>query len=122
MNRTWLAVASALALTVAVGCGKDEGDSSSTTTTGGGGGSGTTGGGGGDATAGADVYATSCAGCHGANGEGGTGPAMETAVAGLSESDVANVALNGEGGMPAILSDAGDAADVGAYSIATWGG
>lgn len=31
----------------------------------------------GDATAGGDSYATSCAGCHGAQGQGGIGPALE---------------------------------------------
>ncbi|MBX8465509.1 cytochrome c [Deinococcus sp. RIT780] len=31
----------------------------------------------GDSTAGGDSYATSCAGCHGAEGQGGIGPALE---------------------------------------------
>jgi len=120
MQRTWLALFSAAALTLAVGCGdKDEGDSGDTDH------SdhehGTTGEGGGDATAGADVYSTSCAGCHGAEGEGASGPAMSDVVPGHSEDDIASVAMNGEGSMPPILSDATQAADVAAYCVATWG-
>lgn len=115
MNRTWI-VLTTLAFSLATGCGKDDGDSATTGTTGT-----TEVPGDGDAAAGEGVYSISCAACHGASGEGGTGPAMTTAAAGLSASEVANIALNGSGGMPGVLSDTGDAADVGAYVIATWG-
>ena len=71
---------------------------------------------------GATVYANSCAGCHGANGEGVAGPDMVTAVQGLTAEDVADVALYGEGTMPAILTDPEEAAAVGEYSVSEFGG
>ena len=71
---------------------------------------------------GATVYANSCAGCHGANGEGVAGPAMASAVNGLTAEDVADVALYGSGGMPAVLSDPEEASAVGEYSVSEFGG
>jgi len=53
----------------------------------------------GDVAAGATGYASNCASCHGADGEGGTGPAMADAVT-LSDEDIVDVVLNGVGGMP----------------------
>ncbi len=118
MNRTLISVLAAATLSFAVGCGdKDGGDSSDTTTHD----HGTTDAGEGDATNGATVYANSCAGCHGTSGEGGSGPSMSSAVAEHSASAIANIAMNGEGSMPPVLSDSGDAADVAAYAVATWG-
>lgn len=76
-----------------------------------------------DATAGAQVFADTCAGCHGANGEGASGPAMSEAAAGKTEADVEDVVRNGSGDMPAQsqLSDP-EMADVAAYVVETWGG
>jgi len=70
------------------------------------------------------IYAASCAGCHGASGEGGFGPAMTTAVYGMDAAEVADVALNGSegGGMSGQLTDSDEADAVGEYSITTWGG
>ncbi|MFN7143853.1 MAG: c-type cytochrome [Myxococcota bacterium] len=55
----------------------------------------------GDATAGADLYAANCAACHGANGEGGTGPAMSE-VATKSDAEIEGYIVNGsdDGAMP----------------------
>ncbi|GAB4248074.1 MAG: hypothetical protein Kow00129_08750 [Thermoleophilia bacterium] len=56
---------------------------------------------------GADVFATNCASCHGAEGEGGNSPAL-TGL-GLSPEDIEAQVRQGGGGMPAfegILSDA----------------
>lgn len=120
MHRTFLSLCTAAALTFVVGCGdKDDGDTAGTTDHGdhdhdGGGGDG-------DAAAGETVYASSCAACHGASGEGGSGPAMDSVVPGHSAADIAEIAKEGEGSMPPILSDDTDAANVGAYAVATWG-
>ena len=77
--RTWMAILAASAL-VACG-GEDKGDD--------------TAGGGGGADGGA-LYDTNCASCHGANGEGGVGVALNAGVAaGMSEADIEAVILNG---------------------------
>jgi mono/diheme cytochrome c family protein len=109
---------------LAVGCGtKDPGDSSTTTAPDdpdqddGGDGDAVPG----DPVNGEAVYATSCSACHGASGEGGTGPAMSTVVPGLSASALKSVAMDGIGGMPPILSSEIDAEDVAVYCIETWG-
>ena len=53
---------------------------------------------GGDAANGGTVYAANCAGCHGADATGGSGPN----IAGDTEVDeMASVILNGEEEMPA---------------------
>jgi mono/diheme cytochrome c family protein len=49
---------------------------------------------------GAQVYSFNCAACHGASGEGGTGPAMASTVPGMSAADVESVVRNGIGTMP----------------------
>lgn len=67
------------------------------------------------------IYGRSCAGCHGAAGEGGSGPAMATAVSGLSAEAVAAVAQQGAGSMPAILTDAEEAALVADFVLSEWG-
>lgn len=76
----------------------------------------------GDPVAGEAVYADNCASCHGADGEGGSGPAMDEPAAELSEERIAEIALYGDGDMPAVegLGEQ-DAADVAAYVVATWG-
>ena len=72
---------------------------------------------------GAQIYADSCSGCHGASGEGGYGPMMDTAVGSRSEAEVADIALNGSasGNMAGILSDTDEADAVAAYCVETWG-
>lgn len=75
----------------------------------------------GDATAGAEVYATSCAACHGASGEGGTGPALTDEVPGKSNAEIEEVVLNGEGSMPAISLGDQDLADLLVYLRAEFG-
>jgi mono/diheme cytochrome c family protein len=51
----------------------------------------------GDAANGATLYATTCAGCHGADGQGGSGPR----ATGRDAVEVASVILSGEEEMPA---------------------
>ncbi len=75
----------------------------------------------GDPVNGASVYATSCSACHGASGEGGTGPAMDSVVPGMSASALKSVAMDGIGSMPPILSSEIDASDVAVYCLQTWG-
>ena len=127
MTRTVLASLAVCSLFLSVGCGdKDGGDTSGTTEThdhsdhGGDDGDGD-GGGSGDAANGEAIYSTSCAACHGANGEGVSAPAMTSLVPGMSASAIATVALEGSGGMPPVLSNETDADDVAAYAVATWG-
>lgn len=75
----------------------------------------------GDTTAGADVYAANCAVCHAADGSGGSGPALTAAIPGMSEEEIVDLVLNGEGVMPAFdnLSDQ-EIADLTAYAVATF--
>lgn len=75
---------------------------------------------GGDATAGAAVFAGSCAVCHGPQAEGGVGPRL--AGAGLSAQAVAGVVAAGRGIMPAGIVSGADAADVAAYVASISGG
>jgi mono/diheme cytochrome c family protein len=68
----------------------------------------------GDADAGAEVFGSSCAGCHGADGGGGSGPNLQ----GEDEAeDVAEMVLTGDGSMPAFDGELSDQeiADVVAY-------
>lgn len=74
----------------------------------------------GDPAAGEALYASNCASCHGADGEGGSGPAMAD-VSGESEAEIADVVLYGAGDMPAIDVDDQAAADIAAYVVETWG-
>jgi mono/diheme cytochrome c family protein len=78
----------------------------------------------GDAAAGADVYAANCVSCHGANGEGVSGPAMTEEVPEYDDAQLEDIIVNGtDGGMPAFgsLSDQ-DLADLVAYLRETFGG
>ncbi|NEU30218.1 cytochrome c [bacterium LRH843] len=52
-----------------------------------------------DATAAEDTYKKSCIGCHGGNLEGTVGPALKGTA--LSDAEIKNVILNGQGTMPA---------------------
>jgi ubiquinol-cytochrome c reductase cytochrome c subunit len=64
----------------------------------------------GDAANGGAVYASNCAGCHGADGNGGT----EEGILGEDDVEVVEVVLNGKESMPSFadtLSDQ-DIADV----------
>ena len=70
---------------------------------------------------GAAIYGRSCAGCHGAGGEGGAGPPMQTVAAGLDPAAVAAIAQSGAGTMPGVVSDPDEALMVGTYVIDTWG-
>ena len=74
----------------------------------------------GDPVAGEVVYGDNCSGCHGANGEGGSGPTMSS-VAKNSEAGIINVVLSGEESMPSFdtLPDQ-DIADVVAYIVETY--
>lgn len=67
----------------------------------------------GDAGRGASIYATTCAGCHGADASGGVGPALRGS--GLTVGEVVAVVSAGRGTMPAGLVSGQDLADVAAY-------
>lgn len=81
----------------------------------------------GDSANGATVYATHCASCHGASGEGGFGPAMADEVPGLDDEGLWNLVREGisNEGMPAFDTDTigqQELADLVAYAQETWGG
>ena len=73
----------------------------------------------GDPARGQVVFEGECAGCHGADGEGGTGPAL--ARSGLTAAEIGATVRQGAGIMPPALVSGQDEADVVAYveSIAT---
>ena len=74
----------------------------------------------GDSGSGASVYSGNCAACHGADGEGGTGPAMSDAASG-SDEEIVETVLNGEGSMPSFSSlEDQEIADLLAYINATF--
>ena len=80
--RNWILVLGSLL--VLVGCGGEGGDSGGSFDSGG--------------TAGGDgaaVYRRNCAICHGADGEGRTGPPLVGNVPGFSESELINIVTNG---------------------------
>lgn len=70
----------------------------------------------GDATRGAAIFAASCAGCHGAEANGGVGPALRDS--GLTAAEVGAVVASGRGTMPAGIVSGQDAADVAAHVAA----
>ncbi len=74
----------------------------------------------GDATAGAEVYTSACAGCHGADGDGSVGPAMD-GTGELSDEALEDLILNGDGEMPAIDLSEQELLDLVAYIRATFG-
>ena len=67
----------------------------------------------GDVYRGETVYLQSCAGCHGASGQGGVGPAL--AGSGIDAARVAAQVRSGGGVMPAGLVTGQDEADVAAF-------
>ena len=77
----------------------------------------------GDAAAGADLYAANCAACHGADGSGGTGPALtEEVPAHESDEELLHHIIEGPGDMPSFdwMTDQ-QLADLLAYLRATFG-
>ena len=73
----------------------------------------------GNSSDGVDVYAQSCAACHGDDGDGGSGPRLAGEEAYTSADVVVDQIRNGGGGMPAFgdrLSDQ-ELADVSAYVV-----
>lgn len=67
----------------------------------------------GDVYRGETVYLQSCAGCHGASGQGGVGPAL--AGSGIDAARAAAQVRSGGGMMPAGLVTGQDEADVAAF-------
>lgn len=70
---------------------------------------------GGDIYRGETVYQRECAGCHGAGGEGGVGPAL--LGTGLNSATVLDRVRNGRGIMPAGLVSEAEEADIVAYVV-----
>jgi cytochrome c551 len=67
----------------------------------------------GDPQRGSEVFAASCAGCHGADATGGAGPSLVDT--GLTAVDVEAIVASGRGAMPPGVVEGQDAADVAAY-------
>jgi mono/diheme cytochrome c family protein len=70
---------------------------------------------------GAALYATYCAGCHGADGGGGTGPSLGSNVGGKSDDALRTLITEGQGYMPPIGIPAEDIPALIAYLRATFG-
>ncbi len=45
---------------------------------------------------GAELYTSNCAGCHGADGSGASGPSLQDAVPTLSDADIQDIMENGQ--------------------------
>lgn len=75
----------------------------------------------GDAVAGADVWPT-CGACHGADGSGGIGPAMDQEAADNSDTQLVDIMIYGYGDMAPVGLEDQDMADVLAYIRDTFGG
>ena len=71
--------------------------------------------------AGAALYGSYCAACHGADGEGGSAPPMSALVPGLTAEEVATIARSGSGSMPPVLGDPEDAMTVAEWVVEQWG-
>ncbi len=57
---------------------------------------------------GAALYATHCGGCHGASGQGGSGPDLRDEVPETDDAELRDIIVNGDGSMPAIPVPADD--------------
>ncbi len=77
---------------------------------------------GGTAPDGETIFNSTCTGCHGADGSGGTGPDLNAEVPGEDLEDLIDVVMNGKGGMPGVVPDADNAAAVAQYVLDTFGG
>ncbi len=75
----------------------------------------------GDEATGAEIYSSNCSGCHGASGEGVSGPSLIEHVPEHSDEAILGVVLNGEEEMPAFDLEDQEAADLLAYLRATFG-
>jgi cytochrome c551 len=106
----------ALAGTVLIGCGDKDDDSGATDGTDGG-----------SLSTGEDLYAANCTVCHGDAGLGeeetGFTGASDLTVRGaeMTETEIVDVILNGDGGMPAIAVTEAEASDIAAYVKANFG-
>ncbi|WP_135556572.1 c-type cytochrome [Paenibacillus cymbidii] len=70
-----------------------------------------------DAAAAETVFKQSCVACHGANLEGGAGPALKTIGSKLSDQQIYKKIQNGGGGMPKFK---GQIKDEDTANLATW--
>ncbi len=68
----------------------------------------------GDPANGADVYARTCAACHGSSGEGGFGPALAGEM-GKSDQELHDIIQNGKDDMAPVDISEQETADVIAY-------
>jgi cytochrome c oxidase subunit 2 len=77
----------------------------------------------GDATAGATVYASACADCHGAEGEGDIGPALTEHMGHHPDAEIVEIVLDGRSGMTAFetLLTPQEIADLLAFLRESWG-
>ena len=77
--------------------------------------------GGGDATAGAEVYTTSCSGCHGPNGNDGSAADLTAEVPEKTDEELTTIITEGYGSMGPVTLDDTQLADLLAYLRATFG-
>lgn len=77
---------------------------------------------GGGNTDGASLYASGCAGCHGADGDSGYAPNLTEEVPGEDLEDIVEVVMFGKDTMPAVYPDTAQATAVAQYVLDTFGG
>ena len=75
----------------------------------------------GDEASGATVYASTCSGCHAADGTGGTGPSLVEHAQHFDDEALLDIVFNGRGSMPGFSLEDQDAADLLAYIRAEFG-
>lgn len=78
----------------------------------------------GDAEAGGTEYANNCAACHASDGTGGAGTNLTVSVPEMTDVEIVEVIVQGQGSMPGFGSILGDqgVADVLAYLTDAFGG
>ena len=55
-----------------------------------------------------EIFANSCSGCHGADGDSGSSPQLSLVVPSLSDEELTDVIVNGVGSMPGGLVQEAD--------------
>jgi cytochrome c551 len=74
----------------------------------------------GDATSGEALFAGTCSGCHGADGDSGTAPMLSERIPAASDEEIVGVMIEGSGNMPPVSVEDQEAADILAFLRASF--
>ncbi len=74
----------------------------------------------GDETGGEALFASSCSGCHGVDGDSGTAPMLSAKVPDASDDHIVDVMINGIGNMAPVSLENQEAADILAFLRASF--